>query len=59
MDKTIVAIDGPSGTGKSTTARILAEKLKYQYIDSGAMYRAITFEVIKNNIQPNDLKNIL
>lgn len=59
MDKTIVAIDGPSGTGKSTTARILAEKLNYLYIDSGAMYRAITYEVIKNNIKPNDMKNIL
>lgn len=59
MDKTIVAIDGPSGTGKSTTARILAEKLKYLYIDSGAMYRAITYELIKNNIKPADLKTIL
>ena len=59
MDKIIVAIDGPSGTGKSTTARILAENLKYLYIDSGAMYRAITFEIQKRNLKPNDLKSII
>ncbi|MBL8006787.1 MAG: (d)CMP kinase [Ignavibacteria bacterium] len=58
MDKTIVAIDGPSGTGKSTTARILAEKLGFLYIDSGAMYRAITFELLRNNVKPTDLKKI-
>ncbi|MBK8980777.1 MAG: (d)CMP kinase [Ignavibacteria bacterium] len=59
MDKVVVAIDGPSGTGKSTTARILAEKLNFIYIDSGAMYRAITFELLKNNIKPNDIKKIV
>lgn len=59
MDKVVVAIDGPSGTGKSTTARILAEKLKFLYIDSGAMYRAITFELLKNNIKPTDVKKIV
>lgn len=59
MDKIIVAIDGPSGTGKSTTARILAEKLNYLYIDSGAMYRAITFELQKKNLKSNDLKSII
>jgi len=59
MDKVVVAIDGPSGTGKSTTARILAEKLNFIYIDSGAMYRAITFELLKNSIKPNDVKKIV
>lgn len=59
MDKTIVAIDGPSGTGKSTTARILAEKLNFLYIDSGAMYRAITYELMSKKIMANDLKKIL
>ncbi len=59
MDKVVVAIDGPSGTGKSTTARILADKLKFLYIDSGAMYRAITFELLKNNIKPTDVKKIV
>ncbi|MBK9331915.1 MAG: (d)CMP kinase [Ignavibacteria bacterium] len=59
MDKVVVAIDGPSGTGKSTTARILAEKLNFIYIDSGAMYRAITFELLKNSIKPTDVKKIV
>ncbi|HQY20070.1 MAG TPA: (d)CMP kinase [Ignavibacteria bacterium] len=59
MDKVVVALDGPSGTGKSTTARILAEKLNYLYIDSGAMYRAITFELLKRGIKPNDTKKIV
>lgn len=59
MSKTIVAIDGPSGTGKSTTAKILAEKLNFLYIDSGAMYRAVTYELITNNIKPTDTKKIV
>src|ERR1035437_7871266 len=48
--KLIVAIDGPSGSGKSTSAKIIAQKLGYLYIDTGAMYRAITFLAIKQNI---------
>ena len=50
----IIAIDGPAGSGKSTTARLLAEKLNYIYLDSGAMYRAVTLFFLRNNI---DLKN--
>jgi len=46
----IIAIDGPAGSGKSTTAKIVAQKLGYVYIDTGAMYRAITFLVIRANI---------
>lgn len=57
-DKLIIAIDGPSGTGKSTTARILADKLGFLYIDSGAMYRAMTYELISKNVKPNDIKKI-
>ena len=59
MEKIIVAIDGPSGTGKSTTARLLAEKLGFLYIDSGAMYRAITYELLANDVKPTDIKKIL
>ncbi|MEO6696295.1 MAG: (d)CMP kinase [Ignavibacteria bacterium] len=55
----VVAIDGPSGTGKSTTARLLAEKLNFLYIDSGAMYRAITLELLTNEVKPNDTKKIV
>ncbi|HEX2786296.1 MAG TPA: (d)CMP kinase [Ignavibacteria bacterium] len=58
MDKIIVAIDGPAGTGKSTTARLLAQKLNVLYIDSGAMYRAITYLVLKNNIPLTEVDKI-
>jgi cytidylate kinase len=54
----IVAIDGPSGTGKSTTARLLSQKLDFQYIDSGALYRGITLLLIKNKINPKDKEKI-
>lgn len=46
----IIAIDGPAGSGKSSTAKIVAQKLGYIYIDTGAMYRAITFLVIRAKI---------
>jgi CMP/dCMP kinase len=51
--KITIAIDGPSGSGKSSTARLLAEKLEYIYIDTGAMYRAITLWWLEND-KPND-----
>ena len=46
----IVAIDGPAASGKSTTARILAGKLGYIYIDTGAMYRSVTLKVIREGL---------
>lgn len=46
----IVAIDGPAGSGKSTSAKLVAQKLNYLYIDTGAMYRAITFLAMRKNI---------
>jgi len=46
----IIAIDGPAGAGKSTVAKNLAERLKYVYIDTGAMYRAITYKILKHKI---------
>ena len=49
MDKLIIAIDGFSSTGKSTLAKQLAHKLKYVYVDSGAMYRAITLFAMQQN----------
>jgi CMP/dCMP kinase len=49
----IVAIDGPAGSGKSTSAKLVAQKLGYLYIDTGAMYRTITFLAIKNNVLKN------
>jgi cytidylate kinase len=44
----IIAIDGPAGSGKSTSAKLIAEKLGYVYIDTGAMYRAITYLALEN-----------
>lgn len=48
-DKIIIAIDGPAGSGKSTTARRVAQELGYLYIDTGAMYRAVTLAVLREN----------
>ena len=54
MKKIIIAIDGPAGSGKSTTAKIVAEKLGYIYIDTGAMYRAVTLAWIKSGTELNE-----
>jgi cytidylate kinase len=50
----VVALDGPSGTGKSTVARQLARRLRAQYLDTGAMYRAATVAVLRAGIDPAD-----
>lgn len=54
----IIAIDGPSASGKSTTARIVAERLGYVYIDTGAMYRALTFAAMDRGIRADDDANL-
>ncbi|MCD8511471.1 MAG: (d)CMP kinase [Bacillus sp. (in: Bacteria)] len=54
-----IAIDGPAGAGKSTVAKMVAEELSYIYIDTGAMYRAITYEAIQNNIDVNDERKLV
>ncbi|MBC7476191.1 MAG: (d)CMP kinase [Candidatus Sericytochromatia bacterium] len=50
----IIAIDGPAGAGKSSVAKDVAKKLNYTYIDTGAMYRALTWKAIKSNINISD-----
>ncbi len=50
----IVALDGPAGSGKSTTAKILAARLGYRYLDTGAMYRALTWFAAQNGVVPGD-----
>ncbi|WP_251554191.1 (d)CMP kinase [Neobacillus muris] len=55
MDNRIsIAIDGPAAAGKSTVAKIVAEKLSYIYIDTGAMYRSLTYKAIKNKVNLED-----
>lgn len=54
-----VAIDGPAGSGKSTVSRMVAEKLGFVYIDTGAMYRALTLKVMRNNVELMDEKRII
>jgi len=49
----VITIDGPAGVGKTTTAKRLATKLGYQYLDTGAMYRAVTYFFIQNSIDIN------
>ncbi|MBU1355603.1 MAG: (d)CMP kinase [Candidatus Edwardsbacteria bacterium] len=51
----VIAIDGPAASGKSTTAKLVAQKLGYLYIDTGAMYRAMALKAFQDNISLNDI----
>ncbi|MBZ0159647.1 (d)CMP kinase [Candidatus Methylomirabilis sp.] len=53
-DCLIIAIDGPVGAGKSTAARLLAKRLGYRYIDSGAMYRALSWKALREGLDLDD-----
>lgn len=55
----VVAIDGPAGAGKSTIAKLLADKINYTYIDSGAMYRALTLAALESNTNLADKNGIV
>lgn len=55
----VIAIDGPAASGKSTVARELARRLGFAYINSGAMYRAVTWDVLQHDISPNDSVEII
>lgn len=54
MSEFIVTIDGPAGSGKSSVARGVAQKLGFEYLNTGAMYRAIAFELHSKGLSPND-----
>ncbi|MCG7273315.1 (d)CMP kinase [Corynebacterium afermentans] len=61
MDKggLIVAVDGPSGTGKSTMCRALAKRLDAKYVDTGAMYRVATLAVLRAGVDPADTAKVI
>jgi cytidylate kinase len=50
----VIAIDGPAGSGKSTTSRAVAGRLGYTYVDTGAMYRAVTLAALRANVPPRE-----
>lgn len=55
----ILAVDGPSGTGKSTTCRALAKQLDAKYVDTGAMYRVATLAVLRAGVDPADTESVV
>lgn len=57
-NKIAVAVDGPAGAGKSSISKIVAKKLGYLYIDTGAMYRSVTWAVLHNHIDVNNQKAV-
>jgi cytidylate kinase len=59
MKKINIAIDGFAGCGKSTTAKLVAEKLHYIYTDTGAMYRAVTLYLLTNKIDITNVKGVI
>lgn len=54
----VVAVDGPSGSGKSSTARGVARALSFAYLDTGAMYRAMTWALLQRGIDPSDVDGV-
>ncbi|GIP32368.1 (d)CMP kinase [Paenibacillus sp. J2TS4] len=59
MDKINVALDGPAGAGKSTVARHVAKALGYIYVDTGSMYRAVTWKALHSGIRPEDTPAVI
>ena len=55
----IIAIDGPAGAGKSTVAKSIAQKLGFLYIDTGAMYRALTLKALETKIDMKDIEAVI
>lgn len=59
MHPVTIAIDGPAGSGKSTVAKELSRRLGSLYVDTGAMYRAVTWLVLENKVSPDDASSIV
>jgi len=56
LEGKIIAIDGPAGSGKSTTAKMVAARLGFTYLDTGAMYRVVTLFALENGVDPEDAR---
>ena len=54
----MIAIDGPAGSGKTTVARALADRLSLEYLDTGAMYRAVAFAVLSRGVNPDEFEQV-
>jgi len=54
----VVAIDGPAGVGKSSTARAVAQRLRFTYLDSGAMYRCVALASLERDADPAEVANL-
>ncbi len=54
MKKIVITIDGPAGAGKTTISKLLADRIGYRYVDTGALYRGIAFEALKKGVADND-----
>ena len=54
----IITIDGPAGAGKSTVARMLADRLGFEFLDTGAMYRAVAWACVDRGVDLNDVNDV-
>ena len=52
--KQVIAIDGPSGSGKTTIAKLIAKELGFNYLDTGALYRAVAIALRADEVEPDD-----
>jgi cytidylate kinase len=59
LKKYNIALDGPAGAGKSTVARLVAKELGFIYVDTGSMYRAVTWKILQLGMRPEDTQNVI
>ncbi|MEK7778025.1 MAG: (d)CMP kinase [Chloroflexota bacterium] len=59
MGSAVIAVDGPGASGKTTVGRLLAQKLRYKFLDTGAMYRAITWAALQAGVSPKDSRRLV